>query len=160
MNPEAVNRFVTALRPAFEAADAGAAAKAAEKANVDQIHSAYHAISQGDFEGFRSALAADVELVLEGAPEMPLAGRWRGRDTVMEASARNYALLEDQRPEIEALVAQGDMVAVIAREKGRIRATGREYEMPWLHLFTFQDGKIARIYSFCDSLSMVEASRP
>ena len=57
-----------------------------------------------------------------------------------------------------AVLAQGDTVAVIGREEGRIRTTGREYAVPWMHLFTFRGNRIARIYGFCDSHPMVEAS--
>jgi ketosteroid isomerase-like protein len=35
-------------------------------------------------------------------------------------------------------------VVVIAREKGKIRVTGRSYELHWVQQYEFRDGKITR----------------
>jgi len=80
-------------------------------------------------------------------------------DAVLEGASRNYGRLEDQRPELLHVLAQGDQVAVIARERGRVKATGKEYEMAWMHLYTFRDGQVTRIYGFCDNHSMIEAAK-
>jgi len=160
MNPEFVGRFINELRPAFAEGDSQAAAKDLESENVLRIQEMYQAIQSADYAAFSNALADDVELELIGPPGSPMAGHWHGRDDVMAGAARNYGRLEDQRPELVALVAQGNQVSVIGREKGRIRATGREYEVPWVHLFTFRDGKVVRIYGFSDSHPLIQASVP
>jgi ketosteroid isomerase-like protein len=49
-------------------------------------------------------------------------------------------------------------VAVIGRERGQVRATGCEYEMAWMHLFTFR-GPIRRIHGFCDSHELMQAAQ-
>lgn len=160
MNPEFVGRFIAGLRPAFEAEDARATEKQQESQNVARIAALYQAIERSDFAAFSNALAEDVELEMVGPPDSPMTGHWRGKNEVLAGSARNYARLEDQRPELIAVVAQGDQVSVIGREKGRIRATGREYEIPWLHLFTFREGQVVRIYGFSDTHPLIQASRP
>ena len=159
MNPEFVARFIDELAPAFEADDAWAAEKTAEAENVARVRAAYQAVSRGDAEGLGALMSDDVELEIAGHPDLPIAGWWKGRDQVLEGAAGNYGQLEDQRPELLSVIAQGDMVAVIGRERGRLRATGREYDLPWMHLYTFRDGRIVRIYGFCDSHSMIEAAR-
>jgi uncharacterized protein len=159
MNPQAVARFIDEIMPAFQTDDAYSAEKDAERSNVANVRAMYQAVSRGDYEGFRSFLAEEVELEFAGPPGMPLAGRWKGRDQVMEGAAHNYAQLEDQRPELRSIVAQGDMVAVVAREQGRIRATGKEYDIPWMHLYTFREGKVIRVYGFCDSQALTEAAQ-
>lgn len=115
MNPEVCSRFIDDLHPAFEANDPRAENKAAESANVRRVSEVYGAILRGDYVAFRAALSDDVELELSGAAGSSIAGRWSGLDQVVEATARNYAALEDQRPELLSVVAQGDCVAVIAR---------------------------------------------
>jgi ketosteroid isomerase-like protein len=160
MNPEFVGRFIARLRPAFEADDHQAAGKALEQENVAHITAMYEAILRGDYTVFSNALAEDVEFELVGPPDSPMTGHWQGREAVLAGSARNYARLEDQRPELIAVIAQGDQVNVIGREKGRIRATGREYDVPWMHLFTFREGKVARIYGFSDAHPLILASSP
>ena len=158
MNPEFVGRFISELRPAFEADDRQVASKAVEGENVSRIRAIYEAIRQGDSTSFSDALADDVEFELVGPADSPMTGHWRGRDEVLAGSAQNYARLQDQRPELVAVIAQGDQVVVIGREKGLIRATGREYEVPWMHLFTFREGKVVRIYGFSDSHPLIQAS--
>jgi ketosteroid isomerase-like protein len=160
MNPKFVGRFIAGVRPAFEADDAQATEKQRESRNVAQIATLYQAIERSDLAAFSNALAEDVELELVGPPDSPLTGHWRGKEEVLAGSARNYARLEDQRPELIAVVAQGDQVSVIGREQGRIRATGREYVIPWMHLFTFRDGRIVRIYGFSDTHPLIQASLP
>lgn len=160
MNPEACGRFIEALRPAFQAHDAGAGAKTVESAHVARVEAAYRTILARDWSEFRELLSEDVELEFAGPEGTPIAGCWRGRDEVVVATVRNYCQLEDQRPELLAVLAQGACVAVIGREKGRLRATGRTYDIPWMHLFTLRDGKIARIYGFCDTHAMMETATP
>ena len=153
-----MGRFIKALSPAFEADDAEALSKRPESENVARVSEIYEAIQQGDQATLGNALADDVELELVGAATSPTTGHWRGRDEVLAGAARNYAQLEDQRPELVTVLAQGDQVSVIGRERGRLRATGREYEVPWMHLFTFRDGKVVRIYGFSDTHSIIQAS--
>lgn len=160
MNPEFVGRFIARLHTAFEANDSLAAGKMLEQENVTRIKEMYGAILRGDYTVFSNALADDVEFELVGPPDSPMTGHWKGREAVLAGSARNYARLEDQRPELIAVIAQGEQVNIIGREKGRIRATGREYDIPWMHLFTFREGKVARIYGFSDAHPLILASTP
>ena len=157
MNPTAMTQFLGAIQPAFRAGDSLTDQKQLETDNARRVEAAYTAISRGDTGELGILFAEDVEFEIAGHPRCPIVGRWQGREAVLAAAARNYALLEDQRPEVLSILAQGDSVALIARETGRVRATGRAYELPWLHLFTFSSGRITRIYGFCDSHGLIEA---
>jgi ketosteroid isomerase-like protein len=159
MNPAAMTRFLGAIQPAFRAGDSLADNKQLETENARRVEAAYAAISRGDTGELAILFAEDVELEIAGHPDCPMVGRWQGRDAVLAAAARNYALLDDQHPEVVSILAQGDSVALIARETGRVRATGRPYELPWLHLFTFRNGRVTRIYGFCDSHGLMQALR-
>jgi uncharacterized protein len=160
MNPEATARFIENLDPAFLANDPTAPTKQIESENVARIRKMYAAIREGDYGAFRDSLAEDVVLEMAGPEASPLAGRWIGREQVLQGAARNYAQLEDQRPEIRQVVAQGDVVTIIGQEKGRLRATGREYNMAWVHVFTFAGGKVTSIYGVCDNAPLIEAALP
>lgn len=159
MNPQAMTTFIGSIRPAFLADDPSIETKQAEKSRVEKVEALYQALSQGDYATIQRHLAEDAELLIEGPPDSPMAGHWKGRGGVLEGAARNYGRLEDQRPELLHILAQGDQVAVIARERGRVKATGKEYEMAWMHLYTFRDGQVTRIYGFCDNHSMIEAAK-
>jgi ketosteroid isomerase-like protein len=56
--------------------------------------------------------------------------------------------MEDQRPEIISLIAQGNTVAVIMREQGRYRPTGKPYDLRGIQLFEFRGGQVARLQEF------------
>ena len=93
----------------------------------------------------------------------PGAEKPRGRSPptqVIEATRQNFALVEEQRPEIQSVVAQGDTVVVLGRETGRFRPTGREYEMHWMHHYTFRGGKIQQIRELFDSAALLRAAAP
>jgi ketosteroid isomerase-like protein len=160
MNPTAVSQFIDKLRDAFEDDDSNAAAKVMESNNVTLIQDQYRAIARGDFAAFVNLLADDIEMEIVGPSAVPFVGSWRGRQQVVDAIGKNFSHLEDQHPEVQSVVAQGDMVVVTAKERGRIKATGRTYEVHWVQYFTFRNGKVVRFRELFDSGAMLDAVRP
>jgi ketosteroid isomerase-like protein len=158
MNP-VVLQFIERLENAFHEGDPHATHKTAEKDNVKFLQEQYRALVRGDVAAFAAALAGDVELDVFGGPDLPFAGRWKGRDEVLKAIARNFSLLEDQQPEVESVVAQGDTVVVFARERGRFKSTGREYDIRWAQWFVFRDGLLFRMRELAEEGPLVAAAR-
>jgi uncharacterized protein len=143
-------RFVACVQPAFEADDETVEAKTVEKENVARLRGMYEALTKGDANAFPTLLAEDIELTITGPPTLAMVGSWKGRDQVLQAAAVNFARLEDQKPELLSVTAQGDQVAVVAREQGRLTPSGKSYDVHWLQLFTIREGRITRILEFCD----------
>jgi ketosteroid isomerase-like protein len=156
MNRPVVAQFIERLRHAFEEDDADSRSKAAEAENVRRVQEQYRAIARGDFPAFLDTLAEDVEMEFVGSPRVPFAGRWRGRDQAARAVRENFAQVEDQHPEVHSVVAQGDTVVIVAHERGRFRNSGQPYEVHWVQIFTFRDGKIARFRQICDSAAILD----
>jgi ketosteroid isomerase-like protein len=154
-----MTHFVSRFPQAFHDGDPEAARKATEADNVRRLQAVYHAIAHGDFAAVTASMTDDTELELVGPPEIPLVGRWQGREQVSEAVGRNFALLEEQQVELLSVVAQGDTVAFVAHERGRYRATGKPYAMHWVALFTFRNGQVARCRIIFDSASLLDAVR-
>ena len=140
-----ITHFLDAVDRAFRHGDPEHTAKRTEQDNVRLLTEQYRAIGQGDIEAFAGLLAEDVEFEVLGPPEVPFLGRWQGRQPVAEAVWRNFALLEDQRPEVSSVVAQGDTVVVVLRERGRVRPTGKDYAFECVQLHTFRDGQSVRV---------------
>jgi ketosteroid isomerase-like protein len=107
------------------------------------LHRVYDAIIQGDFAAYGESIAEDAELAICGFG--PLDGTWHGRNAVVEATRRNFALVDGQQPEIEGIVSQGDCVAVLLRESGVFKSTGQAYRIRGVQWFTFDNGKIKKI---------------
>ena len=55
------------------------------------------------------------------------------------------------------MVAKGDIVVIVAHERGRFRDSGRPYTLLRVQMFTFRDGRVARFRQICDSAAMLEA---
>jgi ketosteroid isomerase-like protein len=107
------------------------------------LHAAFDAIVQGDFDAFGAAITDDAELNIRGFGELD--GSWRGRDAVIAATRKNFGMLDQQRPEIESIISQGDRIAVLLRERGVFKSNGQPYNVRGVQWFTFADGKIKNI---------------
>ena len=107
------------------------------------LHAALDAIIQGNYDAFGQSVTDDVELNIRGFSGME--GTWRGRDEVVAATRKNFAMLAEQKPEIESMIADGDRIAVLLRENGILKSNGQAYSVRGVQWFTFADGKISRI---------------
>jgi len=107
------------------------------------LQTAYGALIRGDYDTFADSLAEDAELHIAGFE--PINGTWRGRKEVAEAARGNFALLTGQQPQIDAMVKEGDSIAVLLRESGLLKSTGQPYRVRVVQWFTFAQGKIQTI---------------
>src|ERR1700730_16532981 len=121
----------------------GKAAKNDIAAPEDVLHAAFESIIEGDFDAFGQSVTDDVELNIRGFG--PLDGTWRGRDEVVAATRKNFAMVTEQKPEIENIISQGDRIACLLRESGFFKANGQPYSVRGVQWFTFADGKIKKI---------------
>ena len=141
-------RLVEDVGHAFASGDPDAAAKEAESTNVRLIQSMLAAIGRGEFDAALAHVAEDVVLVIAGPEGHPFNGRWAGRAEVSGALGRNFALVEDQRVEVRSVVAQGETVVVMARERGRYRPSGVGYEAEWAQVYGFRGGQLQMMREF------------
>jgi ketosteroid isomerase-like protein len=152
-------QFIDKLQDAFREGDRNAAGKALEAENVRVIEEVFRSIARKDFDALGGLLADGVTFEIVGSGG-PMAARAEGRERVVEAARGNFAQIEDQRPEVLSVVAQGDTVVVVGKERGRFRATGREYEVHWMHQYRLEGGKVVRIIEMLDSAALLDAVRP
>lgn len=149
MTQATLESFQDLFPQAFEEGDPLAAQKQVEAANVRRLQTMYSDIARGDFQAFADALAEDVEVEIVSGPGMPFNGRWRGKQEVVRATRENFAQIEEPRPAVQSIVAQGDTVVLCCREQGRYRTTGKEYDVHWMLVVTYKDGKIVRAREMC-----------
>jgi uncharacterized protein len=140
---EMMNGFVEQVWSSFQQGDNCVGAKATEAQNVRCLQALYRALGQGDFAAFQNALAEEVEMEVSTTAGGSFHGRWRGASQVTAAVQNNFAQLQESTPTIDEVVAQGESVVVVARERGRFR-TGETYDVHWVQWFTFRSGKVAR----------------
>jgi hypothetical protein len=118
MNPEYTDKFLSTL---------SAATTSPTRDPIVTLYGVYSAITEGDFDAIGEFMTDDAELNIKGFA--PLDGAWKGRNEVVAAAKRNYGQVESQQPVIEGMISQGDAVAVLMRESGMIKSTGRTYSI-------------------------------
>lgn len=160
MSQEIDGRFIDGLHAAFRAGDAGVDQKLEEAQNVRHVEDILRILVRKDFAALNHVFADDVVLEIIGATGNPMAGETRGCQQVIEATRNNFALLEDQRVQVESVVAQGDTVVLVAREQGRFVTTGREYDFHWVQVYRFEKDKLIHIRELADSTAFMEAAKP
>lgn len=145
MSDNAIETLINRLPEAFHEGDEKATAKDVETVNVRLLQSVYQAIGRGDLQAFMDLLAEDVDLEIVGPLTVPFLGSWRGRQQVTDAVRTNFAMVQEQQPVLQSVVAQGDTVVAVGHERGRYSETGQEYDIHWVQFHTFKGGMLSRI---------------
>lgn len=127
-----------------------------EQENVQVVRELYAAFA--DVPAALHALTEDVDWVTYGPADIPLYGARHGRAEVAQVFAAAEAL-EVEQFEPQEFIAQGDKVVAVFHERGKVKATGRPYEIHGVDIFTLRDGKIASLRGHWDSASLAAAYR-
>jgi uncharacterized protein len=130
-----------------------------DSANVQKIKSLYAAMGQPTLDEALALLTEDVEFVVPGPDGLGAAGTWRGAEGVRECFRRLRAGQESLSTEPLLFVAEGEQVLVRLWARARVQATGKLFESEIIHLFTFRDGKVARLLDYFDTAAVAAAYR-
>jgi uncharacterized protein len=126
-----------------------------EQQNVEIVKGVYEAFGRGDEQAVLGAMADEFEWY--EAEGMPYGGLYR----TWEAVTQNVLgpLIEDI-PNFEAtpeeFLASGDTVAAVVRYTGYGKATGKQLDLPVVHIWDVCDGKIVRFRQFADTAKFRE----
>ncbi len=135
-----VMSFVSAIPKAFHDGDRDADAKRAEFQNVRCVEEIYRLIALGEFEAVGAWFTEDVHFEILGPVPMPSLSA-TGLEQVLADLRRNFGSIESTETTIESLLAQGDAVIMVARDRGVYRENRVEYHVQFLVQFRFRDGK-------------------
>ncbi len=144
--------FFDAVVTAFAAGDPNVEQKQVEAERVRCVQLLYHAIARGAFAEVLQLTTPNFVLEIVGPPQSQLVGRWQGHELILAKLAHNFSFFEEQSPQIDTVVAQGDTVVVIARESGKVKASGLGYSVHWVQIFTFENDRIAKVRQIFDSV--------
>jgi ketosteroid isomerase-like protein len=143
--------FIQQVQAAFLRGDPLASGKHAELDNIAVLTDLYGHFLRGDLDAVIAGLDEEVDWQVDGPPTLPFAGCTRGRAQVRRLLEKGEAALERHDVVVEEVVAQGELVTVVAHERGRYQPTGQPYEGHWVQLFTIRSGKVAAFREFFDS---------
>lgn len=131
-----------------------------KKQNVQVVQKFYQLLQDRDIPGLMSLLTDDVELVSAGPKELlPWAGEYHGPEGVLQYYTTLSEGVELTGMELKEFIAQRDKVVLLGQHKGRVRATGGTYDLPWAQVFTVREGKVAGLHVYHDSYVVAEAAR-
>lgn len=126
--------------------------------NVDVVRRAIAAFNRGELDTLAATYDwyhEDLEFLED--PSLPEAAAQRG-PAAIEAFFRNFLdLFDDYRFEIEEIIAAGDQVVVVNRQRGRPKGRGTEVDMRNTWVFQFREGMISRITPYWDRSTALAA---
>ncbi len=128
-----------------------------EQENTEVVRQAYGNFQTGDIESLLNLLADDAGWRLPLMENVPFAGSRKGREAIGQFFAILNEAQEAREFEPQSFIAQGDKVAVQGRYLWRVKASGREYQGDWVHVFTLRDGKITDFQEYTDTAAAANA---
>lgn len=127
-----------------------------EQENVKIVQQMLGAFGQGDMETFLSFLSDDIEWEVVGPEEILFAGKYKGKEGVMDFIKKAGKYIEIQKVEPIKLVAQNDTVVLFFMEKFMVKSTEEFYEGRFVHEFTLKDRKVNKLIEYSDTGSMMK----
>ena len=123
--------------------------------NKQLIRRMYDAYSRGDFDTVLANMTDDVTWYVPGVP--PFAGHRTGRDEVRQFFEESVRWVNIDEFDADEILADGDRVVVLGRQRATVRETGRHFETRWAHVFTLRNGKVASGQVFTDTHAIASA---
>ena len=127
---------------------------------VKLVQQVYDSFNAGDIDGVLGALADDIEWALPTIPNVSFFGPRKGRDNV---TAFFSTMTEHQEPksfDVNEIIAQGNRAVATGHYVWHVKATGRDFEGDYAHLFTVEEGKIVRFQECTDTAAIAAAYQP
>lgn len=124
---------------------------------IDIVKRSYDAFERGDMAGVLGDM--HPEIAWHQAQGLPHGGLYEGIDAVR---ANVFEPLDEQWwDEFTAVPSEflesGDQVVVVGRYRGRAKATGKQLDVPFVHIWTLREEKAIRFRQFLDTAGWVEA---
>jgi uncharacterized protein len=128
-----------------------------EQENVTIVHQAYNNFKAGNIPALLDLCSDDITWQLPQMENVPFGGTRTTRAGVGEFFALVGENQDSLRFEPRDIVAQGDKVVSLGYYQWRVKATGREFESDFAHVFTIQGGKIVAFHEYTDTAACANA---
>jgi uncharacterized protein len=125
------------------------------EAELQALKRIYDALLRWDVDELAKDVTHDFELTL---PEtVPWGGTRHGRDGVQAFTSIFRDHVDGQWADPDDFIDAGDLIVVLGRLRGRARATGEQYEVPFAHAWSLSDGMPSRCRSYFDTAPIMAA---
>ncbi len=123
--------------------------------NVEILRGGYEAFRRGDIQAVPELF--DPEIEIYQSERLPWGGSYKGPEEVGQFFAKLTETIESEVDPDQFVDDEEDHVVVFGRSRGKVRATGREFDVAAVHVWTMRDGKAVRFESYVDTPKMREA---
>jgi ketosteroid isomerase-like protein len=125
--------------------------------NLDIVRRSYDAFARHDLDG----VMADMhpEIVWHQAQGLPHGGTYRGLD---EVKRNIFDPLDEEwwdgfTADPDEFLDAGENVIVVGRYRGAAKATGKQLDVPFVHIWTLDGGTAIRFRQYLDTAGWVGA---
>lgn len=122
--------------------------------NAEVVARIYEAMASADLDEILKRCHPDMTITQ--AEALPWGGHFVGRDGLIEFVTKLITTIESKVAQ-DGLFEAGDHVVQRGRTQGTVRATGVEFDIPEVHVWTLRDGKVAAAHFYIDTPAMLAA---
>jgi uncharacterized protein len=123
--------------------------------DIQSLRRIYAAFSRWDIDELESDVAHDFELSLPDS--LPWGGTRHGHDGVRAFATIFQDHIEGVWADPDDFLDAGDRVIVLGLLRGRVKETGREFELGFAHVWAFSDGAAWRCRGYFDTAPIIAA---
>ena len=121
--------------------------------NIEIIRELYRAFETEGLDRILELCDADCVVTQDGA--LPWGGRYEGLDGVATFGLALGGTI-DSVVTADSMFEAGDRVIQSGRSRGTVLATGAEFDVPEVHVWTLRDGKVTAAEFYSDTHAMLD----
>ncbi len=122
--------------------------------DLEKIEELYRAQQKRDLRSILMLMSPDVEIIQ--STELPWGGNYLGHDGVKKFLATLTEHIDSQ-VHVERMIDAGNKIAVVGRTVGKTRKTKLEFDLPIVHIWTFNEGQVIRFEPYIENGTMLAA---
>jgi uncharacterized protein len=125
--------------------------------NVTLVQRSYASFEDGDLDAVLADMHPDIEW--HQAQGLPHGGFYRGVDEVRRNifEPLDAEWWDEFTAKPDEFLDAGEQVVVLGRYRGVAKGTGKELDVPFVHVWTVRDGQAVRFRQFLDTAGWVDA---
>lgn len=126
---------------------------------IDIVQAAYAAFGRGDIPALLALCSPDVRWQFVADRAAPYTAAVVGHGQVGEWFAAVGASDDIHSFEPRRMFEGAEHVTVIGHERTTLRATGKTFECPWVHVFTVKNGLVTDFWGLIDTQATGDARK-
>ncbi|MFI5205630.1 MAG: nuclear transport factor 2 family protein [Candidatus Paceibacterales bacterium] len=124
---------------------------------IQTVQQIYAEFGKGNPQGVLNLLTDDVTWTDPGYPEIPYAGKRKGKNEVLNFFMEMGKTISFSHFEPQQFFNDGNMVVVKGFFTGKSNATAKTFESEWVMLWEVENEKVKYYQAFVDTFKMATA---